>query len=69
MALEAMTKMGRAYGKFLKTQSSGCYNKYEDFAVIAGEREKDLAWLCKLIILAFLHKKGVRYGTEICPYF
>ena len=40
MASEAMTKMGSAYGKFLKTQSSGCYNKYEDFAVIAGEREK-----------------------------
>ena len=33
MASEAMSKMGRAYGKFLKTQSGGCYNKYEDFAV------------------------------------
>ena len=65
MASETMTKMGRAYGKFLKTQSGGCYNEHESFEVTAGESKNR----CDSVInLAFPHEKGVHYGTEICAY-
>ena len=60
-------KLCGCFGKFLKRQSGECYNEHENYEVLPVKEKTGVA--LKKEILAFPHKKGVRYGKEICPFF